>query len=230
MPTLMTRRPRSLVHFKVAARRIVLPDTAVELACVDGRIDIIGPMTVARPSRYAIGSRIQLLSLDPVTASSWLGLPLAVLTDRTVSLRDIDAAMADKLADGFANQRIADLLIAEAFADLRLDARADRAALLLARGVSVSRTAEAVNLGDRHFTRWFHQLAGMPPKRYQRVARLRRALDAAKQGQPLAAVAACAGYADQAHFNREVNALAGGAPRTILPDVGNVQDAAVPLG
>jgi AraC-like DNA-binding protein len=230
MPTFMMRRPVSLVHFKVAARRIVLPDTAVELACVDGHIDVIGPMTVARPGRYAIGSRVQLLSLDPITASSWLGLPLALLVDRIVSLRDIDATIANNLSDGFANERIADLLIAEAFANIRPDARAGRAATLLARGESVSRTADDVDLGDRQFTRWFHQQTGMHPKRYQRVARLRRALLAAKQGQPLAAAAAFSGYADQAHFNREVNALTGGAPRTILPDVGNVQDVAVPLG
>jgi AraC-like DNA-binding protein len=225
IPTFMTRRPISLVHFKVAARRIVLPDTAVELALVEGHIDVMGPMTVARPGRYAVGSHVELLSLDPITAASWLGLPLALLTDQIISLRDIGTTIADELA----TERFADLFIAEKFANLRPDIRADRAASLLIRGESVARTADAVNLGDRQFTRWFQQRTGMHPKRYQRVSRLRRALLAAKQGQPLAAVAAFAGYADQAHFNREVTALTGGAPRTILPDVGNVQDMAVPL-
>lgn len=230
VPTSMTRRPLSLVHFKVAAPRIVLPDTTVELACVDGQIDVIGPMTVARPGRYAIGSRVQLLSLDPITASCWLRLPMALLTDRIVGLVDIDPTMADDLADGFASGRMTDRSMGRRFADLGPDPRADRAAWLLARGHSVSHTAGAVNLGDRQFTRWFHQQTGMHPKRYQRVERLRRALHGAKQGQPLAAVAAYAGYADQAHFNRDVHALTGGAPRTILPNVGNVQDLATPSG
>ena len=230
IPTFMTRRPASLVQFEVVARRIVLPDTAVEFACVDGHIDVIGPMTVARPGRYKVGSRIQLLSLDPVTASSWLGLPLALLTDRIVSLSDIDSTIVDQLADGFAEGRITDRLMPQAFADLRPDARAACAASLLAQGHSVARTADAVNLGDRQFTRWFHHQTGMHPKRFQRVVRLRRALLAAKQGEPLAAVAAYEGFADQAHFNREVRALTGGAPRTILPDVGNVQDVAMAFG
>ncbi|WP_404366038.1 helix-turn-helix domain-containing protein [Sphingomonas sp. MMS24-J45] len=230
IPRFMTRRPTSVVQFEVMARRIVLPDTAVEFACVDGQIDIIGPMTVARPSSYAVGSRVQLLSLDPVTASSLLGLPLALLTDRIVHLGDISSTIVDQLADGFAEGRIADRLMPQAFADLRPDARAASAASLLAKGRSVAQTAGAVNLGDRQFTRWFHRQLGMHPKRFQRIVRLRRALLAAKQGEPLAAVAADEGFADQAHFNREVRALTGGAPRTILPDVGNVQDVAMPLG
>ncbi len=229
IPTFMTRRPASLVQFEVTARRIVLPDTAVEFAFVDGHIDVIGPMTVARPGRYAIGSRIQLLSLDPIMASSWLGLPLALLTDRVVRLGDIDSTIVDHLADRFARGRISDQSMAGAFADLRPDDRAGRAVALLTRGHSVARTADAVNLGDRQFSRWFHHQTGMHPKRFQRVIRLRRALLAAKQGEPLAAVAADEGFADQAHFNREVRALTGGAPRTILPDVGNVQDVAMPF-
>lgn len=207
----------------------MLPDTAVEFAFIDGRIDVIGPMTVARPGRYAIGGRVQLLSLDPIIASSWLGVPMALLADRVVNLRDIDPSIAEKLAESFANGRVADQL-ARAFAALEPDARAAHAAALLARGISVSRTAAAANLGDRQFTRWFHQRTGMHPKRYQRVERVRRAVLVAKQGQPLAAAAADAGYVDQAHFNRDVNALIGAAPRTILPNVGNVQDLAVPLG
>lgn len=224
------RRPASLVHFEVAASRIVLPDTSVELACVDGHIDVIGPMTVARSSRYAIGSRVQLLSLDAITASTWLGVPLALLTDRIVSLRDISSTIADRLTDSFTNELISDRLMMREFAVLKLDPRAHRAVALLTRGDTVSRTADAVHLGNRQFTRWFHQQTGLHPKRYQRIERLRSALLMAKDGQPLAAVAADVGYSDQAHFTRDARSLTGAAPRAILPNVGNVQDLTAQLG
>jgi hypothetical protein len=46
---------------------------------------------------------------------------------------------------------------------------------------------------------------------------------AARGGVPLA-VAAAAGYADQAHFSRDVRDLTGQAPRALLPNVGSIQD------
>jgi AraC-like DNA-binding protein len=202
----------------------------VEIAYSDGNIEVIGPMTVARPGRYAIGSRVQLLSLDPVSAASWLGIPLALLTDQVVALDDLDKAIAEPLAEGFATGRIADLLHSPQPGHPRRDARADHAVSLLARGHAVSRTAAAVNLGERQFARWFTERTGMQPKRFQRIVRVRRALLAAKQGQSLADIAAHCGFSDQAHLNREVKAFTGEAPRAILPNVGNVQDVAVPLG
>jgi AraC-like DNA-binding protein len=45
---------------------------------------------------------------------------------------------------------------------------------------------------------------------------MRRALDLARAGTPLAEVAALAGYADQAHLTREVRELAGVPPARLL--------------
>ncbi len=50
-----------------------------------------------------------------------------------------------------------------------------------------------------------------------RVLRLVRALELARGGMPYAAVAARAGYADQAHLAREVKALAGAPLGVIVP-------------
>jgi AraC-like DNA-binding protein len=49
-----------------------------------------------------------------------------------------------------------------------------------------------------------------------RVLRLNLALDRARTGLPLTEVAAQTGYADQAHFTRDVKALTGVPPRTLL--------------
>ena len=219
----MNLKAVSLVRFEVASRRQALPDTNVDLAWIDERIDVIGPMSVGRVSRYAIGTRVVLMSLDPVSASRWLGAPLELLRDRVVDLRDLDVGLFSPLAEQFAADRVADLVIPSGTAPRRPVSRDERAVALLAQGVGVAHVAHAVNLGERQFTRWFHRLTGLHPKRFQRVTRLRRALIAAKDGGTLAQVAAASGYTDQAHFNREVKALTGSVPREILPNVGNVQ-------
>ncbi len=210
----------SLATYEVAQGRLVLPDTSVDLVWVDGRIDLIGPMSVARPSRYAIGTRVMLLSVEPATAAAWLGIPLSEVTDRVVDLHDIHAETARELQGLFESDTVSDLVGSLAPACSRVTV----AASALARGVAVAEVADAVNLCARQLTRSFHEIIGLQPKRFQRITRLRRAVVAAKSGLSLAEAAIEAGYADQAHFTRDMKSLTGAAPRTILPNVGNVQD------
>ena len=215
-------RAMSLGYFEVAERRLVLPDTSLDLAWVNGRIDVIGPMSVARPSRYGVGKRVILLSIDPATSHAWLGVPLKELTDRVVDLREIDVEHANWLEARFEAGTIGDLVGSGA----PVASRAAVAVSALTRGRSVTEVAAAVNLSERQLTRSFHAALGLSPKRFQRITRLRRAVLKAKAGLSLAEAAIASGYADQAHFNREVKALTGSTPRVILPNVGNVQDVA----
>jgi AraC-like DNA-binding protein len=53
---------------------------------------------------------------------------------------------------------------------------------------------------------------GLAPKRALRIARLHRALRLADGRQPWSAAAAAAGYADQAHLTRDMQALLGEGP------------------
>jgi AraC-like DNA-binding protein len=216
----------SLSTFEVAERRLILPDTALDLAWVNGRIDVIGPMSVARPSRYPVGTRVMLLSLSPAHAAIWLGVPLSELTDIVVDLRDICTERAQWLEARFEVGTIGDLVRDSAPAK----SRAGTAARALARGATVAEVAEAVNLSERQLTRSFRDTMGLHPKRFQRIARLRRAVVAAKGGMSLAGAAIEGGYADQAHFTREITAMLGAPPREILPNVGNVQDMASCIG
>jgi AraC-like DNA-binding protein len=82
---------------------------------------------------------------------------------------------------------------------------------------------------------------GLGPKLVQRIGRLQRFLALAEsQGHPyrLAWLAQAAGYADQAHLNREVRALAGVTPRELLSEraratlatAGSGSDAAARVG
>lgn len=79
----------SLVKFEVAQHRLALPNTALDLAWVNGRVDGIGPLSIARRLRYPVETRVMLLSVCPANAAMWLGLPLIELTDIVVDLRDI---------------------------------------------------------------------------------------------------------------------------------------------
>ena len=88
--------------------------------------------------------------------------------------------------------------------------------------------AARVALTERQLERVFRDRAGVTPKQFTRIVRFRKALFAARAGAPLVVAAAESGYADQAHFTREAQALTGCAPRALLPrtgDVASVQDA-----
>ncbi len=217
----------SLHSLEVAQRRMALPDVSLELVWIDGRVDVIGPMSKGRPTRYAIGDRLTVLSIDPIWAAAWIGMPLRSLTDQVVDLADIDPTLAGVVLEHFANGDVRRFLSVEPSAGSHGPlSRAATAADMLSRGRRVGRVAEHLNLCERQLTRSFEALTGLHPKRFSRIARLRRAVMLAKEGAGLAAAAAAAGYADQAHLARDMRALTGQSPRQILPHVGNVQDIA----
>jgi transcriptional regulator GlxA family with amidase domain len=75
-----------------------------------------------------------------------------------------------------------------------------------------------VALSERQLRRRFHDAVGYGPKTLGRVMRLQRFLRLAR-AQPdagLAALAADAGYADQAHLSGDARALTGRTPSALL--------------
>jgi methylphosphotriester-DNA--protein-cysteine methyltransferase len=78
----------------------------------------------------------------------------------------------------------------------------------LARG-SVRDVADGLGIGERQLRRRSLAAFGYGPKTLQRVLRFQRALGLVRAGEPRAAAAYAAGYADQAHFAHEVRELAG---------------------
>jgi AraC-like DNA-binding protein len=79
----------------------------------------------------------------------------------------------------------------------------------------VEALAGELGVSSRQLRRRCEAAVGYGPKQLARVLRLQRALAAARAGEELAAVAAGAGYADQAHFAHECRELAG-VPATAL--------------
>ncbi len=107
------------------------------------------------------------------------------------------------------------------------DPAATRAAVLLADPrARAEDVAAEIGLSMRQLRRRCHAVVGYGPKTLQRVLRFRRFVARIDAGPPngqagvdpghdLAALAAQAGYADQAHLTRECRALAGLTPAAL---------------
>lgn len=71
----------------------------------------------------------------------------------------------------------------------------------------------------RHLAARFGEDVGMTPKAYARLLRFERAVERLRGGDAaLGRIAADCGYADQAHFSRELRAFAGATPTTLLAE------------
>ncbi|MFB6522304.1 helix-turn-helix domain-containing protein [Streptomyces sp. NPDC056401] len=201
-----------------AGSGIVLPDGCMDLLWVDGRLLVAGPDTAPHPAGEVPGSGFAGIRLAPGAAPALLGVPARLLRDRRVELADLwPAAEVRRLTarvasygdpraglEELARLRTADgglpdPLVAEVAARLRA-------------GQGVAAVAGAVGLGERQLHRRSLDAFGYGPRTLGRILRLQRALALTRRGLPQAAVAAAAGYADQAHYTREVRALAGTTP------------------
>jgi AraC-like DNA-binding protein len=180
----------------------------------------------------------------PAAGGAALGLPLSDIRDQRAALADLLPPGGGRLAAGGqlpadlppagATARLLDaagLLIADGTAD---PAMARAAAMLRDPAVRADEVAAAVGLSERQLRRRCQAAAGYGPKTLQRVFRFQRfvrridasaAAPAALSRAPrdprpldLAAAAAEAGYADQAHLTRESSQLAGLPPLALIRD------------
>ena len=203
---------------------LVLPDACSDLIWEQGRgAYVAGPDTgpvriVMKAGTVVVGVRFR-----PWAGGPALGLPLSELRDQRVELADLRRPDARRLPGtldpGTAAVRALDLA-ASLVTDGDPDPAAAHAAVLLAdpRARAEDIAAE-VGLSLRQLRRRCHTVVGYGPKTLQRVLRFRRFVSRLDAGLPsgrdahdLAALAAQAGYADQAHLTRECRALAGLTP------------------
>ncbi|MFI5593323.1 helix-turn-helix domain-containing protein [Amycolatopsis sp. NPDC051758] len=114
--------------------------------------------------------------------------------------------------------------VAEAAAMLSLPgpARVTRAGGPDVAAARVEDPAGSVTVSERRLRRRFVQAVGYGPATYLRVTRFQRAVALASRAPGLAALAAAAGYADQAHLSRDCRALTGLTPRAYFRDPSTV--------
>jgi AraC-like DNA-binding protein len=192
----------SVVPGNGGRERLVLPDACSDLIWERGvGAYVAGPDTGPARVRSAPDTVLVGVPFRPAAGGPVLGLPLSELRDQRVPLADLRPALAPRLPAGLLGDPAA---------------RAED-------------VAAEVLLSERQFRRRCHAAAGYGPKTLHRVLRFQRfvrQLDASAGVPDLAAVAAEAGYADQAHLTRECKALAGLTP-TALALVRGTDPAAV---
>ena len=178
------------------------------------------------------------IKLAPWGAAAIIGEASAAVRDRTVALSDIDpVALADigEQLDGCSGDDHIGAVLDRALRTQleragarRLDGLT-RLAQSLGRtpGASVDAWARATGCSARTLERRFDRFIGISPKEFSRVRRFQRALRLARE-QPMlrwAAIAAGAGYSDQAHLGRDFRQFAG-CPPTLAARAGTPITAA----
>jgi AraC-like DNA-binding protein len=204
------------------APTMVLPDACTDLIWESGAGAFVagpdtGPVWDSRPpGTVLVGARFR-----PGAGGAALGVPLSELLDRRVDAADLPAVprrlpgslppaeamrRVTRIAAELVTERPPDHLVLDAVRRLgRPGARAD---LVGAR----------LGISERQLRRRCQAAVGYGPQTLHRVLRFRRFLDRVDAHGPvdLAATAAEAGYADQAHLTRESVRLAGLPPAALV--------------
>ena len=207
---------------------LVLPDGCSDLIWEQGTGGYVaGPDTGPVRSVMKAGTVVIGVRFRPSAGGPALGVPLSELRDQRVELSDLRRRDARRLPGTLdpdtAATRALDLA-ATLVADGDPDPVATRAAVLLADPrVRAEDVAAEIGLSMRQLRRRCHAVVGYGPKTLQRVLRFRRFVGRIDAGLPsgqdahdLAALAAQAGFADQAHLTRECRALAGLTPAMLV--------------
>ncbi len=199
----------------------VLPDGCMDVLWTGSRLLVAGPDTRANASGVPqAGARVVGVRFRPGAGGAALGLPACELRDARVDLEDLWGARARELAERLAGSDDAGALLEDAVAArvAPLDPLILDAAARVARGERVGDVARSVALSERQLRRRFHEAVGYGPKTLGRVMRLQRFLRLAREDSAdgLAALAAAAGYADQAHLSGDARALTGRTPGALI--------------
>lgn len=184
-------------------------------------------------------ARALLVKLRPAAAARLLGVETAEIAGLSLSLEDVvGRAAADRLEDrlaqaGGAQERFA---IVEAFLAPRLADAPGRDGLghaafdlMVAHdgAVRIDAVAEELDVSARWLEQRFAAAVGLTPKAVARVLRLQAALKGRATGLHWSAVAADAGFADQAHLTREFRAMVGASPMDFYRRVARLDDHAL---
>jgi AraC-like DNA-binding protein len=200
---------------------LVLPDACSDLIWEQGRgAYVAGPDTGPAPVVMPAGTVTFGVRFRPHAGGPALGLPLSELRDQRVDLADLWRAEARRVPGTLDPQtaaaRMLDLAAALVTAGQPDPAVTRAAALLADPRARTGDVAAEVGLSLRQLRRRCHAAAGFGPKTLQRVLRFRRFVSRIDAGGPpapdLSAIAAQAGYADQAHLTRECRLLSGLTP------------------
>lgn len=192
---------------------------------------LAGPSTAAKYRIFVPAPFFVQLRFRPSAARALFGVPLHELVDRVVSIDEIWGRAGRELLDAVApfegrpralvgaleNVLLRRLDRAKPAATPELVGRAARA-LERAAGAptaGILALAKRFGVGERTLREAFREHVGISPKRYARIARIRRVASRAGSARWVD-LALEHGFYDQAHLNAEFRALLRVAPRDFL--------------
>jgi AraC-like DNA-binding protein len=203
----------------------ILPDGCMDLLLLDDGLIVAGPDGHAWTGSAPRGTQYAGIRFAPGTAPGFLGVPARELLNERVPLAELwspnrSRRLLDRIRSAPDPATALDLEVAKL-----VDEPTDRLISYVLRSVrdgllrgtaGVSRLAATVGLSERQLHRRSVDAFGYGPKMLDRVLWMNVALDHARTGLALADVAMLTGYADQAHFTRDVKALTGLPPKILL--------------
>jgi hypothetical protein len=172
----------------------------------DVKASAAGPSTVAKYRRIIPGPFYLQLVLRPDAARAVFGVPLHTLADRVVDLEDLWGTCAREVVERVAPVRDRPQAAVAAIEAMVADRTRTGAG---GRGASLVRAAE------RSLRQAFLDHVGTSPKRFARIARVRRVVAEAGRAS-WARLAAEHDFCDQPHLNAEFRALLGVSPGQFL--------------
>lgn len=196
----------------------ILPDGSIDFLWSTDDSGVTGKV-VGTMTRAALFSPVGLVRITaarfrPGGAAPFLRYPANEVTDHEHPL--IEPRLEDGLAaaaNGSARVRLLQAHLLARLPEVRTpETRTAQAARLLARGSTVSETAQAVELSRQYLNRLFLRETGISPKLFARVMRLQRLRAVRRTGADWATAALETGYSDQAHLIRECRELTGVRP------------------
>jgi len=207
----------------------VRPDGCLDiLYSRTGGLQVVGTMTTERRFELSAGAVMAGIRFRPGMARAFIGVSPAELTDRTAAFDDVMGRAARTLQARLDDAPSADQCLTVLATALPVPDQPSPnpvqqaiAAIAHTRGqADLDRIAAQANLSPRQFRRRCREESGLTPKRLCRVLRFRHAATLAESGSrsrpDWAAIAAEAGYFDQAHLVRDFREFTGRTPMSVF--------------
>jgi len=195
----------------------------------------IGAMTREQRYHLAAGSLLMGIRFRAGLARSFLRIAPAALTDTAVALEDLWGRAGRELRNRISEAGSVDEGVAELLAALAPPREPltpiERAieAMAASRGMAdLDEIATQANLSIRQFRRRCLEESGLTPKHLCRVLRFRHACELASASRlGWTAIAAEAGYFDQAHLIRDFREFTGATPMSVFSSTARLDRASM---
>ncbi|WP_325372944.1 helix-turn-helix domain-containing protein [Dokdonella sp.] len=233
-------------HFRHDRQRVAMPHVEAQVVvrfgpALPGGVDVhaMGPGRRVLRKFIRAGHRAILVRLRPGTYHAALGVPAANLSGHPIALDDLwGHTRTQRLLEQLAGEP--DARAAATLLERAIKERTDCATLVGAtprflhkalqslQTSGVTTVAHELGVSERHLRRVLQQTLGVGPKTYARLKRFARAVHAAQSGRGIhwSAIAADAGYYDQAHLIADFRSIAGTTPQLLLAELRDSEQAA----